>query len=181
MSEEKGISEDVRTRLIFAGMRELEEHGVNDFSLRRVASTAEVSCAAPYRHFKSREDLILAILRFIRERFLLFCDAVCAAHGQDNARLCVELSLSMIRFWVSNPKLFSVLFLTTAADAYRAELDAFDRPLTDALASLGKSSQGTLALVWGYTVLFVRGTLTNNADAFRTVRLDLEREIQEKM
>ena len=178
MFDEAPIGEDVRTRLIFAGMRELEEHGVNDFSLRRVAATAEVSCAAPYRHFKSREDLILAILRFIRERFLLFCDAVRAAHGQEPTRLCVELSLSMIRFWVSNPKLFSVLFLTTADAAYRAELEAFDRPLADALAAFGKTSQGTLALVWGYTVLFVRGAIENSAATFRTVRSDLEREIQ---
>ena len=50
------IEGSVRTRLIVAGINELEERGVKDFSLRRVALAAEVSCAAPYRHFKDKDD-----------------------------------------------------------------------------------------------------------------------------
>ena len=50
--EEKITVDDVRSRLLFSGLKELERHGVSDFSLRRVAQDAGVSCAAPYRHFK---------------------------------------------------------------------------------------------------------------------------------
>ncbi|MBQ9131598.1 MAG: helix-turn-helix transcriptional regulator, partial [Clostridia bacterium] len=59
--EEGYTSHAVRERLIIAGIRELEAHGLNDFSLRRVAVACEVSCAAPYRHFKDKEELILEI------------------------------------------------------------------------------------------------------------------------
>ena len=55
--EQEFIENSVRTRLILSGMSEIEKHGVNDFSLRRVALAAQVSCAAPYRHFKDKEEL----------------------------------------------------------------------------------------------------------------------------
>ena len=53
MDEELG-SESVREQLIAAGTAELEAHGIADFSLRRVAAACNISCAAPYKHFKNR-------------------------------------------------------------------------------------------------------------------------------
>ena len=47
--------ESIRERLIIAGIKEIELHGFNDFSLRRVAAACEVSCAAPYRHYKNKD------------------------------------------------------------------------------------------------------------------------------
>ena len=52
--EENFAPANVRSRLLFSGLKELETHGVADFSLRRVAQDAGVSCAAPYRHFKDK-------------------------------------------------------------------------------------------------------------------------------
>ena len=45
--EEIYTSDNVKSRLILAGLKELDQHGVVDFSLRRVAIGAGVSCAAP--------------------------------------------------------------------------------------------------------------------------------------
>ena len=59
MDEERG-SDSVREQLIIAGIAELENHGIADFSLRRVASVCNISCAAPYKHFKNKEMLIEA-------------------------------------------------------------------------------------------------------------------------
>ena len=50
------IEESVRERLIIAGIEELRERGVQNFSLRRAALSAQVSCAAPYRHFKDKNE-----------------------------------------------------------------------------------------------------------------------------
>ena len=50
-----------RERLIQAGIQELEQNGPASFSLRRVAQACGVSCAAPYRHFKDKQALLLAI------------------------------------------------------------------------------------------------------------------------
>ena len=60
--EEYYQPEALREALIIAGLKEIEIHGLTDFSLRRVAAACGVSCAAPYRHFKSKGELILAII-----------------------------------------------------------------------------------------------------------------------
>ena len=60
MDEELG-SASVREQLIKAGISELENHGISDFSLRRVASGCNISCAAPYKHFKDKMYQIIAV------------------------------------------------------------------------------------------------------------------------
>ena len=45
--EDANLETSVRTRLLLAGLSEMEKHGEGDFSLRRVAKEAQVSCAAP--------------------------------------------------------------------------------------------------------------------------------------
>jgi AcrR family transcriptional regulator len=57
MDQDYGMR-SVKTRLILAGLNEIEEYGIKNFSLRRVALGAQVSCAAPYRHFKDKDDFI---------------------------------------------------------------------------------------------------------------------------
>ena len=52
------VSSAVRDRLIEAGIREIEANGLQNFSLRHVAQLCGVSCAAPYRHFKDKEEYI---------------------------------------------------------------------------------------------------------------------------
>ena len=160
-------------------MQELEEHGVNDFSLRRVASRAQVSCAAPYRHFKSREDLIAAVLKFIRERFFLFCDAVRVAYAAQPRELCVELAVCEVRFLVANPKLFSILMLSSSEHAYREQIVALDAPLTEAVRTLYPTEHegplsALLARVLGYSVLLVRGCIDNDEQTFLSLREDLK-------
>ncbi len=181
--EETWFSEDVKNRLMFAGMQELEEHGVNDFSLRRVASRAQVSCAAPYRHFKSREDLILAVLAFIRERFFLFCEAVRAAHKEETRTLCIELAISQVRFLIASPQLFSILLLSSSEHAYREEIAALDEPLCEAVRELypigwERVLSELLARVLGYSVLLVRGSIENNESTFLQLRQDLKNVLE---
>ncbi|MBK1876679.1 TetR/AcrR family transcriptional regulator [Pelagicoccus mobilis] len=52
---------DLRNSLISAGLKVLREDGLDALSLRRVAREAEVSAAAPYRHFKDKQALLAAI------------------------------------------------------------------------------------------------------------------------
>ena len=66
----------VRKRLIDAGLKELLEHGPDDFSLRRVASMAQVSCATPYRHFKDKDELVRAVISQIRENWILLTQEI---------------------------------------------------------------------------------------------------------
>ncbi len=136
---EQGFATDaVRERLIVAGIRELEEHGLNDFSLRRVAMACELSCAAPYRHFRSKDDLILEIIRYINRQWTLLQEQITAAFPTDDRRRLLEIGIAHIRFWIANPNFRSVLLL--------------DEPDTDSPRHRERNliNQGLERLIGGY-------------------------------
>jgi AcrR family transcriptional regulator len=64
---------DLRRALVQAGLKLLEEKGVDGLSLRAAAELAGVSHAAPYRHFRNKDALISAIAE---EGFRLFTAAM---------------------------------------------------------------------------------------------------------
>lgn len=53
---------DLRTALIDAATDTIEELGPSGLTIREVAKRAGVSHAAPYRHFASKDELILAVV-----------------------------------------------------------------------------------------------------------------------
>ncbi len=53
---------ELKSELLDAAVKLLEADGIEGFSLRKVASLVGVSHAAPYRHFKNRDELIGEIL-----------------------------------------------------------------------------------------------------------------------
>ena len=61
-------SKSTKKALIKAGIHELQENGFSGFSMRRVASACGVSCAAPYRHFKDKDEFILEIFKYISRK-----------------------------------------------------------------------------------------------------------------
>jgi len=99
---------DVREGLILAGIAEIEEHGPHDFSLRRVASACGVSCAAPYKHFKSKEDLIGAIVTYIDEKWSLLEHHILTVFPARDEECLTELCLAGVRFWIGNPHFYAV-------------------------------------------------------------------------
>ncbi|MBQ7873712.1 MAG: TetR/AcrR family transcriptional regulator [Oscillospiraceae bacterium] len=110
MDEELG-SASVREQLIKAGIAELEAHGIADFSLRRVAAACNISCAAPYKHFKSKEMLIDAIFDYIKSQLNLLLDQVAAVYREP--KICLtESCMAYIRFCIANPHFRAVLMLS---------------------------------------------------------------------
>ena len=58
-----------KEKLIIEGLEELRLHGINGFSLRRVAKNCGISCAAPYKHFESKQDFLAATAQYIHEKW----------------------------------------------------------------------------------------------------------------
>ena len=167
--DEKELTADVRTRLLTSGLRELEEHGLCDFSLRRVAQRAQVSCAAPYRHFKDKDELILAIISHVREGWGLLAENISDAYP-DPAERVVQICVNAVRFWVANGNLRS--FLTTSLDgeegeAKRREMSLFDAPIVHSVEEFAREKSrsdtprlvlSVLSLVYGSVALALCGT-----------------------
>lgn len=189
--EENGFVDSVRTRLILAGMRELEEHGTTDFSLRRVAQRAQVSCAAPYRHFQDRQALIREVFGYIREKWQMLFLQVCTAVG-DPARVVREASLAYIRFWMSNPSFRSLLFSSRAGEMAGADPMGFDRDigtrigqcLPDACADRVRAcTLAVLTQVYGTLTVLMHGEPQGDDEilAAAAVRIDRELKQEEKI
>ena len=111
MTETKNsVSTDtLRDRLLIAGTNEIGLHGIADFSLRRVAASCNTSCAAPYRHFKNKEEFILEIIRYINRQWELLRDQILSLFEGDIRKQLIEVCVAYIRFWVANPNYRSVL------------------------------------------------------------------------
>ena len=58
---------DLRNALIEEGIKMINAGGEEALSLRKLAEKCGVSMAAPYAHFKSKEDMINAIKEYVTE------------------------------------------------------------------------------------------------------------------
>ncbi len=110
----------LRGQLILAGMEELNEHGFQNFSVRRIAASCGVSCAAPYRHFKDKHSFVAAIIEYINSVWQERQQEIIAACPGSLRRQLVEISVEYIRFLVENPYFRSTIMLRD---------DGFDREL----------------------------------------------------
>ncbi|MBE6554391.1 MAG: TetR/AcrR family transcriptional regulator [Ruminococcaceae bacterium] len=184
--EEHLTADAMRERLIVAGIRELEEHGLHDFSLRRVAVACEVSCAAPYRHFRDKDDLILGIIRYINHRWTLLQDQITSVFPPDDPRLLVELGVAHIRFWIANPNFRSVLLLDdpdpdSPRRAERKKIrDGIDKVIRaySHLRGLSDTEEQRItylypAVIYGTVLLLGNRELEHNEESIRLVRTQL--------
>lgn len=188
---EEHIEKDaVKERLVIAGIRELEEHGLNDFSLRRVAVACDVSCAAPYRHFKSKEDLILSIIRYINQQWMLLEEQIRLAFPDNVRRQLIEVSLANIRFWIANPNFRSVLLIEPIANSAphfpeRREISERMGQMIHTYAEqkgLSEARERMIAfsvrsVIYGSVLLLGNGELENTPENMRMIRARLEQEL----
>lgn len=129
--EDNFAPDNVRSRLLFSGLKELETHGVSDFSLRRVAQDAGVSCAAPYRHFKDKDELIGEVIKFVVDGWTLLARQISEIFSSDTRTELIELSVAGLRFWIANGNFRTVISATATLDnGSRHYLEDFDRPFS---------------------------------------------------
>ncbi len=102
----------VREQLIIAGIEELEAHGIADFSLRRVAASCNVSCAAPYKHFESKENLIEEIFKYIGTQLDFLLEQVAEIFKDDPKKQLVESGIAYINFCHANPHFRAIMTLS---------------------------------------------------------------------
>jgi AcrR family transcriptional regulator len=101
---------DLRRVLIDAALRLAEEGGPAAVSVREAARRAGVSPGAPFRHFPSRDALMMAVAEEAQHRFRLELEAALAPVPADDplARFRA-LGLGYLRWAMQNPAHFEVI------------------------------------------------------------------------
>lgn len=106
-----------KERIIIAAIDEIQEHGITDFSVRRVAEKCSISPGAPYKHFSNKNELILQALRYINIRWNAIQEDVIARHPDDTREQLTAISMAYIRFLCDNPAFQSIVMLNDSSMA----------------------------------------------------------------
>lgn len=103
---------NLKTALIEAGINLINENGVSGLSLRKTASKCGVSQAAPYAHFKNKEDLIAAMQEYVTDQFMKVLNA--AIEGKENSpkEALLSLGVAYVNFFIDHPNYFKFIYFT---------------------------------------------------------------------
>lgn len=102
----------LRESLIKMGLKLFNEEGEENFTIRKVASLCNVSHTAPYRHFKSKEELINAISEYVFTKFQDSLNEIVELYINDPSKRIIELGKKYVWFMVENPDYLKFAFLT---------------------------------------------------------------------
>jgi len=95
---------DLRRGLIEAAQRLLEAQGADALSLRAVAREAGVSPAAPYHHFKDKNELLDAVAR---RGWVMLSEQVASARGADGL---IGLGMAYVSFARNNIAIYQLMY-----------------------------------------------------------------------
>ena len=101
--------EGLKNLLIEKGIEIVNTDGVQSFSLRKAAAACKVSHAAPYSHFRNKEELLNAMQLYITERFSKTLETA-VAENKKPAALLKKLGIAYVAFFIDNPAYFQFLY-----------------------------------------------------------------------
>lgn len=138
---------NLKAALIAAGLKEIAQHGIEEFSLRGVARRAGVSAPAVYRHFADKDDLIAALAMEAWERLMMMTAEARAKAPPLPIEQFRASGVSVVRFAVAHPEHFRVICLPGAFDRapadFLAKVDASEAENRKALADA--QAEGVIA------------------------------------
>lgn len=123
MQTDKYHHGDLRESLIKMGLKLFNEGGEENFTIRKVAALCNVSHTAPYRHFKSKEELINAISEYVFTKFQDSLNEIVETYKNDPSERIVELGKKYVWFMVENPDYLKFAFLTKSKSVTVMEED----------------------------------------------------------
>lgn len=100
---------DLRRALIETGIDFIKQEGEESLSLRKIAEICGVSNAAPYAHFKTKDEFIVAMQRYVMDLFAGELEKT-AAEYKDSPSLLLMLGKTYVMFFYQNPFYYDFLF-----------------------------------------------------------------------
>ncbi len=101
---------DLREALIKAAFEEISQSGAEGFTMADACRIAGVSTAAPYRHFKDRDELLADVTALGFQILHARDKEACEAAGEGTVDGIIALGKSYVGFAVDHPGLFRLMF-----------------------------------------------------------------------
>lgn len=188
MAERTG---NLREDLIRAGIEEINIHGANGFSVRRVANACNVSSAAPYKHFKDKKDFISAIIDYVNDQWAVEQDRVLANCGDTPREQMVEVAVAYVRFLMEKPYYRQVLMLKNADfdNLYhrkRGEINSVTEKIMQRVRETygltddewNRKALMVRSLLFGAVFMFDSGEFRYTPQSLEHIRYTIDREFQ---
>jgi len=182
--------------LIEKGLQLLNSVGLEAFSLRKVADMCGVSHAAPYRHFKNKEELISAITMNVSERFTSLINEALIRYEGENRKQIMEVSKLYVKFMVENPEHFKFIFMVDHHDPIIIKNGDFIQTDKWIISIFKKLFMGlrknesadengwsidaltVWSLIHGFTTLLINNTIAYEGDYLDAVSVMLEKKFK---
>jgi len=103
---------DLRGQLISAARDLIEEHGPDGFSMSDACRLAGVSTAAPYRHFKSKEDLLTEVAMDGLARLGAEMTQNASDHASGTIESLAAIGRTYVQFAIREQHTFRLMFST---------------------------------------------------------------------
>lgn len=102
---------DLRLSLIKAAKEILQTSGLNALSIRKLAEKTNVSRAAPYHHFKDKNELLCAIAEdgFLQQDTLLENELIASSETDPTLRF-EKFILAFLRFSTENKEQYDLMY-----------------------------------------------------------------------
>lgn len=104
---------DLASELVEEGIRQIQEKGMEGFSARAVAEACHVSCAAPFKHFRGRQEFLAAISEKLDSDLTKEMEEILAEHGHSHKKAHLAMNEAYIRYLCRYPFLMELSFWRT--------------------------------------------------------------------
>ncbi len=101
---------DLRESLISATRALVVSHGAENFSLADACRFAGVSTAAPYKHFRDKQEILEIVCQRSFDEMRAKAESAVANAGAGSARAIQEMGRAYVNFARSEPNLFRLMF-----------------------------------------------------------------------
>ena len=96
--------------IIEAATQRIDEHGIQDLTIKTLAADLNLSEAALYRHFKSKNEILLGLLTYFIEEMKDRLDVILSNKDRSPSELLKDLFDSQLKTFVQKPSVVSVIF-----------------------------------------------------------------------
>lgn len=96
--------------IIEAATKRIDEYGIQDLTIKTLSSDLNLSEAALYRHFKSKNEILLGLLTYFIENMKERLEVILSKKNSDPSELLKEIFESQLNTFVKKPSVVSVIF-----------------------------------------------------------------------
>lgn len=95
---------DLKVELIKTGLKMIQENGIEKLSLRKLSAICNVSEAAPYSHFKNKDELLASMQEYITQQLQNYLESAYENTGKEySPNSILNMGKAYVFFFCNTP------------------------------------------------------------------------------